>query len=635
MAEEYPDDIGSKIEDSRTDKVSLNRIWDLCTLFLEGRQWLDLTKGGFVPPGARQDGLQRQTVNLLLNVYRNILSRLTLSYPSVAVVPASPSNADIVKAKTSEVVLRYYWSNSDIEDVLHVAIQWLLVTGSTALHTFYDGSDDRVHTEAISPYDLFFEKDVTSADESRWVAIRSFHVEKDLKEAYPDHADVISTTSGSTEPVAYDLHTVPDDRVEVYEIYWRDGRHAIVTGSTYLFRGEWKIGSFPIQFIRYTEIPGRLWGLGLMQPLLDLQRLYNEQRTQVVHNVKLMGNPKWAIPKTSGINAQSMTNKPGEKIFYNPAGGAPQQIQPVPLPSYVLDSITRTQAEMHDVAGIHSVTMGKRAVGVSSGRAMEVLTSQDTSQLQETQTNIERAIRDMSVVVLELMKRYYTEPKMVRMLDHMGKVAFEAIDSTKLVDEPEVFIEAGSAFRFESRDRDKYVLDLFGAGLIDPETAMQELSFRTGNAFVTDKVEAMAHGLKLLEAAKRGYEIEIFTSDDVSAMLKVFRGFVHTPEYYALDPERQVYIRDVVVALEHPMATDMQFQQAEAMSKVFPRQPGPQSNLNQQVGNMIAVGSPQTQGQMAQESMDRAGQVANMESAQSAMAAGQEAMISPVFGGMG
>ena len=635
MAEEYPDDIASQLSESHTDKLPYNRAWDLCTLFLEGRQWLDMGRDGFSLPGARADGLQRQTINLLLNVYRNILSRLTLSYPSIAVVPASASSDDIIKAKTSEIVLRYYWSNADIEDVLHKLTQWLLVAGTSALHTYYDGSDDRAHTEAISPYDLMFEAKVTSPEDSRWVAIRSYHVEADLKEAYPDKAEEIGTDSSTAPSVMENLHTVPDDRVETFEVYWRDGRHAIITGSTYLFKGTWKTKSFPVQVVRYTEIPGRLWGLGLMQPLLDLQRLYNEQRTQVVHNVKLMANPKWAIPKTSGVNVQALTNKPGEVILFNPAGGAPQQIQPVPLPGYVLDSITRTQAEMHDVAGIHSVTMGKRAVGVSSGRAMEVLTSQDTSQLQETQSNIERAIKDMSVVVLELMKRYYTEPHMVRMLDQMGRVVFSAISSTQLADEPEVFIEAGSAFRFESRDRDKYVLDLFGAGLIDPETAMQELSFRTGNAFVTDKVEAMAHGQKLLEAAKRGYEVEIFRSDDISALLKVFSGFIHTDDFYGLPEERQFYIRDVVVSLENPNADDMQFQQAEAMDKIFPRQPGPQSNLNQQMANITAVGSPQTQGQMAQESVDRAGQVGQMESAQSSMAAGTEALISPVFGGMG
>jgi len=447
---------------------------------------------------------------------------------------------------------------------------------------------------------------------------------------------VLAAQSGDEDSgLDYQLHTVPDDRIELMEVYWRDGRHAILAGDVYLYKGTWKTKTFPVQVIRYTEVPGRLWGIGLMQPLLDLQRLYNEQRTQVVHNVKLMGNPKWAIPKTAGVNSSSMTNRPGEKIYFNPAGGAPSQIQPVPLPGYVLDSITRTQAEMHDVAGIHSVSLGKRAVGVSSGRAMQVLSERDTSQLQETQTNVERAVRSMAMAVLELMKVHYTEPKMARMLDQTGKMVYEAISSANIVDDPEVFVEAGSAFRFDSRDRDQHVMELFQAGLIDPESAIQELSFRTGNSFITEKVQGMAHAKKLLDATQEGYEIEIFQSDDIRSMLKVFSDYIHTDDFYALPEERQLYIRDVVVALSNPRASSEEFQKAEAMQKVFPRQMPPTTGREDQMANIVAVGSPETQGQMAEEAVGLARSQGLMESAQSAQAAGQEALISPVFGGIG
>ena len=637
---EYPESIGSHLRSARSDKTSYSQVWDLCTMFLEGRQWLDYDRDErnyVINRRARPDGSQRQTVNLLLNIYRNILARLTMSYPSIAVMPASPSNEDIIKAKSSEIALQYYWHREDMESKLHRAIQWLLVTGTVAMHSYYDADDGAVHSEPVSPYDVLFEEKVTEPGDSQWVALRSYHVEEDVKKAYPKYADEIASTQNAGDGPSLDsnLHTVPDDRIELMEVYWRDGRHAILAGDLYLYKGTWKTKTFPVQIIRYTEVPGRLWGIGLMQPLLDLQRLYNEQRTQVVHNVKLMGNPKWAIPKTAGINSSALTNRPGEKIFFNPAGGAPQQIQPVPLPGYVLDSITRTQAEMHDVAGIHSVSLGKRAVGVSSGKAMQVLTERDTSQLQETQTNIEKAIRSLARVVLELMKEHYAEPKMVRMLDQAGKVMYEAISSTSIVDDPEIFIEAGSAFRQDARDRDQYVLDLLQAGLITPETAMREISFRTGNAFITEKVASMAHAKKLLEATKRGFEVEVFLSDDLSAMLKVFADFVHTDEFYALPEERQLYIRDVVVALSNPQASDMEFQQAEAMQKVFPRQPGPGSNMSQQMANLVTAGSGATQGQMAEESLGRAQQVQTLESAQSAQAAGQEALISPVFGGLG
>jgi len=124
--------------------------------------------------------------------------------------------------------------------------------------------------------------------------------------------------------------------------------------------------------------------------------LYNRARSQVVHNVELMGNPKWLVPKTAGVSTHAITSKPGEKIYYNAAGGTPQQVAAAPLPSYIADNITRLQAEMGDVAGLHSVSLGKRAVGVTSGKAIQALASHDTSQLQISQAAIEKGAATMA-----------------------------------------------------------------------------------------------------------------------------------------------------------------------------------------------------------------------------------------------
>ena len=223
---------------------------------------------------------------------------------------------------------------------------------------------------------------------------------------------------------------------------------------------------------------------------------------------------------------------------------------------------------------------------------------------------------------------------MVRMLDQTGRVLYRAISTENIVDNPEVFIEAGSAFRFDARDRDQHVMELFQAGLIDPDTAMQELSFRTGNSFITEKVQGLSHAKKLLEATRQGFEIEIFQSDDIKSMLKVFADFVHTDDFYALPEERQLYIRDVVVALSNPMATTEEFIKAEMMQKVFPRQ-APSPSQAQTMQSILAAQSPETQGQMAESAIGMAQQQDSMEAAQSNTARGQEALISPVFGGIG
>ena len=582
MALKFPASIRGLIDKSLENKRADQRVWDISLMFLEGRQWLQFDKrmDQFVNTTSRTGTGFKVTINLLLNVYRNVLARLALAYPSCVVIPASPDFEDIIKAQSSETALKYFWQSQRVKSVLTKGLEWLLSTGTVALHPYYDPGDKSVKLEVFGAYDIFFENGVRSPEESSWIALRSYYTRSALEEAYPGKKDLIERTGAVSQgeetaaaPIDY-VGTLPD-RLEVYEIYWRDGRHGIATDSGWLYTEKFPVDTFPVEVIRYSVVPRRLWGLSLIAPLLDIQLYYNKSRSQLMHNVELMGNPKWLVPKTAGVANSSITSRPGEKIYYNPAGGRPEQVAPAPIPEYVIHNMTRLQSEMGDVAGLHSVSLGKRAVGVTSGKAMETLAAFDTSQLEGTQHYIEQAVAGMAKSALMLMQKYYTEKKMVRMLDDTGRVAFHAIKDTDLSEDPEVFIEAGSLFRDEAQDRDAKVMEMLQMGLIGPEQALDEMSFRTGNSFVSKRVRALAHARDMLEGAKQGGEVEMFRSDDLGAFQEVFSDYIQGAEFYTLDEEGQDYIRGVLVAIESAALPDQAYIEMLTNQKVFPRDVAP------------------------------------------------------------
>ena len=579
MALKFPASIRGLIDKSLENKRSDQKVWDISLMFLEGRQWLQYDRRAeqFVNTGSRSDTGFKVTINLLLNVYRNVLARLALAYPSCVVIPASPEYEDIIKAQTSETALKYFWQSQRIKDGLTGALEWLITTGTVALHPHYDPGDKSVKMEVFGSYDIFFEAGVRSPDESSWIALRSYYTKKSLLAAYPDKEEIVEQTptiaqTDETASSSLDYNGSPPERLEVYEVYWRDGRHGIATEAGWLYTETYPIDAFPVEIIRYSAVPRRLWGISLIAPLLDIQLYYNKSRSQLMHNVELMGNPKWLVPKTAGVANTAMTSRPGEKIYYNPAGGRPEQVAPAPIPEYVIHNMTRLQSEMGDVAGLHSVSLGKRSVGVTSGKAMETLASYDTSQLEGTQHYIEQAVASMAKTALMLMQKHYTEDKMIRMLDDTGRVAFNAIRDTSLSDDPEVFIEAGSLFRDEAQDRDAKVMEMLQLGLISPKSALDEMSFRTGNGFVSKKVRALAHARDMLEAAKRGGEIDLFKSDDLEAFQEVFSEYIQGAEFYTLDDETQNYIRGVLVAIEAAPLPDEMYAQMVSDQKVYPRE---------------------------------------------------------------
>jgi DNA-binding ferritin-like protein len=638
---QFPENFKSEIDKSENYKTRERRIWDLSLLFLEGRQWVswDNSIQGYAST-IRSVPNWKITVNLLLNIYRNLLSKLATTYPSAVVTPATATTDDILKAQASEIAIKYYWNRDKMKSLLQNAFAWQLTCGTVGLHSFYDSDEQRVKTEVISPFDLIFEAYVLSPEDSNWIAIRK-HVNKDvLTQSYPEHAKMIEEASdgltATSRPGDASTADIPIDRLQTFEIYWKDGKHAVLLDDTYLYEGKNPLTRIPIEVMRYTELPGRLWGIGLVSPLIDMQWLYNKSRSQVIQNIELMANPKWLIPKSCGVSPQAITNRAGEKVYYNAAGGVPTQVGATPLPAHVFDNITRLQSEMMDVSGIHSTSLGKRAVGVTSGKAMQTLAEQDMSQLQNTQLRIEDHVTRLAENVLQLMKVFYKESRMIRTLDSVGELVFKELKNTDIVDNAEVFIEANSLFRSELQDKDAKIYDMLELGLIPPEIALKELSFRTGNKFVVEKMEAMAHAQELLEATIQGFNIEIFRTDDLSSFKEVFGSYMRSSEYYHLDEERQEYIRDVFLAIENATLDPQQLAEANIMDQVFPPKVGPNVEVHDQLASVMGQGSGRAQTQSLEEVTESLRTGGGFDAAEAILSRRNEALMSPKSpGGLG
>tara|TARA_Y100000401_G_scaffold116715_1_gene123165 strand:- start:711 stop:2615 length:1905 start_codon:yes stop_codon:yes gene_type:complete len=572
------------IDEFNTDKLNYVRIWDLCLLFLQGRQQIvyDRTTGDL--RRSRVEG-SSVTINLILNMYRNLQSRLEVNYPGTTVLPASPSAEDVVKAKSSEAALQYYWQAQRMSGHYSNLVGWILSCGNAAFHTRYNGED--VTTEVVSPYNLYFEPGVTCDRESNWTAMSKLVNREDLEKAYPEHAEIIRKAASvprgkDQKKTFYGLYPSQDlqDRLEIFEVYFKNGDRKVLLDENYLFEGKWIGKEIPVQIVRYCKIPGRLWGMGAVEPLLEIQISYNKVRSQIIENAELIGNPKWLIPKTAGVGPNSITSRKGEKIYYNPAGGAPTAVTPPSLPGFVLQNASQLASEMMDVSGLHATSLGKRAVGVTSGKAIEALSGRDMTQLQTTQNDLERASEKLGKVVLTLMRKYYTEGKMMRMMDSLGRVVFNYLKTTDFVDDPEIFIEAGSLFRNEKQDRDQKVIDMLQLGLIEKDAALRELKFGTGNTYVSERLQSMAHANDILMAAASGKPVEIFPTDDLEVFKEVFGDYIKSADYYELPYDRQSYIRDVFISLVTFGAPDQVAAEAHFKRTVFPR-PTPSSDSEQ------------------------------------------------------
>ena len=462
---------------------------------------------------------------------------------AVGVVPATEDPIDIERAQASEQALRYHWRDADLKRVLTDVIQWLVVQGTAGIHTHMDGED--VRQEAVAGYNLRAEPGVHSPEESRFLGVVSLTTKAALTKQYPDKAKEIANAPEPTvslwDPTqSIFVQRVAPDRCEVLQAYTRDGwwMHIIGDGTVLAF-GQTPAGCLPLQVIRYTKIPGQFFGCGVIESMLEIFYAYSTVVNQMLESARLMSNPKVLIERNSKVPEDAFTSRVGEKVLYQ--GIKPDVWVPPPLPAYFQQLPPMLQALLHDVTGIHTTTMGKRAVGISSGRAIEALSANDLAQLAATQDAIEIAVQEMARVTLLYMKAYYPEQKIIRQFNGTGRAIFMDLQREALVEDPDVFIEAGTLFRAEVQDRDQRTMDLVRMGLMPPEEARKALSQHLDPLTPIKLIADIQHARKVLEAvvANPNVQAQVYPTDNLKVFEEVVSGFMQSDDYRDLDPETE------------------------------------------------------------------------------------------------
>lgn len=594
---EGPSNLRAEIERARSDRLPEVMSWDLCFRQLAGEQNYAFDRVRTrVTQIAAKPGKNSSVTNQLLQVDRTWRGIMSTATPKFTAVPTTASFDDVTKALATELAAKYLFVTNRVKRVLDSNNKWLVGGGNAALHVYYDPERQTIGIEGVSPYDLLFEYGAQTYDEAGWIALRHIYRREDLKKAYPDFAEQISETPALTDS---DQRTkMPSDRVETWEVYYKDGRHFILLGSTqavYLYRGYTPQNIMPVVPYKCHDIANRIYGQPLLWPLLDLQWQYNRFKNFALDVADAVSNPVWLVPYNSGVSPSHLTNEPGKPIFYQPHAPAPQR-QPAPaVPPHLFEIQTRALSEIMDVSGIHSTTMGKRASGITSGKAIEALSENDLGQMKPVMDEVEAAVAETMRVALVYWQAYIPEKQSLRFFDEAtGSVVFKELAGTDLVQNPEVVIEPGSLFAITQADRERKLSELVSAGVIAPDVYLKETSMRLGMKSATKKLVALSHAQDLLQACRLGQEIEIFPFDDMEAIKEVFEEFVQSPAYYAEtnaalqamqagDPTAQQafmeaaavqdYIREVLVSVSVPLGTDAAQQKALAQQRVFPAQP--------------------------------------------------------------
>lgn len=496
----------SRCKTARTQK---ERVWYRNMAMVLGHQWLDavgkeLPNGlaGKLIPKKSPRYLNRRTINRLRSFVRAESSKFLSTIPVVEAIPASGEDEDTASAQAAEQVWESYSARRLLRREYSVAIWWKILTGNGFVKEWWDptiidkasGQPGDIVYKAISPFNLFVpDLRERELDEQPYVLHAQVKNLEWVKQYYAAELEGVSlspstVTANSLLDEAYlNLSQSPRsdlDSVVLYEMWVRpmvtpllpDGGWVLIVENQILALMDkgmpYKHGQFP-----YTKFEhlfnASFYADSPLVDLIPLQIEYNDWRTDTSLAAKRMGRPQLAAVKGS-IDPNKVTNEPGQIILYNQGFAPPTQIQPAPLPEYVMAIPDRVLQDFEDLSGQHEVSRGDAPPGVTAGTAISFLQEKDDQYLTPQYQNIEDGFERIATQTLSLFQQFVDVPRAIKVIGRDQIFDTVMLKGSDINGGSDIRVEPGSSIGQSQAAKRATIMDMFSMGIItDPNQALQ------------------------------------------------------------------------------------------------------------------------------------------------------------------
>lgn len=623
MLNEYQLRYGGKEISANT--LAFHRTWWMALSFFAGMQWLkwDESMSTLVDRKVPSWRIRYVANKILPNVLR-MASKLVADPVTPRVLPVSRDREDVVSARLAEDVVSHLTRVLDYEEVRDDRTLWALICGSgfsrvawdprKGAPVFKDGrsvaNQGDVVSEVIPPFCIRVPERVTKHENLPWIVIDTLWTMERIFATFPDKWQYVAAETDSVDGTSVPMeHRVASIVGSAGTVFTQDaqssqgyarvremllgptpkapkGMQLFVTGDNVVLKGQAnpyvELGienGIAIVKQDYVPMPGRYFGLGLVEQLMPPQEQYNRSRAQIIENADSMSRPKWLLPRGHGIPETSITSRPGEVLEYNPSLPKPEQIAGVPLPNYVIEHQERCLEEIQDISATHDVSEAKAPASVRSGVAIQLLQAGDNAVVAIPKKKLIRADRLSMNMMLAIVAKKYTELRIIQVAGRDRTFEAHYFTGADLRGHTSVFMTAESGLLESKAARQQQILDYIQLKVLDPanpahqKAILQMLDLGTVDDYVRkrtiDERNAQFENDLMGRPAAEGRPPVVPQArdfEDHEVHIEEHNLFRKSPEYRLLPIEQQQAIDMHVSQHQQMLAVQVQNEMAQTES---------------------------------------------------------------------
>ena len=475
----YKEDVIRKVLDDlekrKTERSPLEQQWTLNANFLVGNQYCEINpyRGDIEQLEPVYDWLEREAFNQIAPLVETRIANLKKINYMMKVNPATNELDDYAKAETSTSVLQHIQKVSDFESKKNTMINWNELTGNCFWLSWWDkdkgekyaveqifdvdeeGNQKKEETAyfqgdldygLITPYEIYPESIFKQTVEAqRSIILEQVKTVDDIYDLYGIKVEGSNVETFELTPLAsgggfgYENTTVTighrtlDNAEKVITYFEKPSKHKpngqmiIIVGDEHLiYYGDLPYSRIPIVQSVCIEVAGQFFGKSAIERMIPIQRAYNGCVNRIHEYIKRIAIGSYIVEE-GAIDIEEFEAEgqaPGKLVIYKHGMNAPIPTQIGQLPAEIMQERYNLKQDMEYAAGVSQLMVyGQAPSGVTSGKALDNLMEIDNTRLSLTGDHIRNSVRKLSIMWLEILKKYATTHRIVNYVggNNIGK----------------------------------------------------------------------------------------------------------------------------------------------------------------------------------------------------------------------
>ena len=414
-------------------------------------------------------------------------------------------------------ILKVFWKLEtrkvvQTKNIFKKIIDVVVATGKRAEEKeeiIYDGPD----IESINIYDFFVDPEATTIKNAKYCIHRTYKDKDyllaqqyagiysnvdDLKPSVDSKIEANADQASNAVKIS-GFGTVDRDRlIEIWEC-WTDDRLVVIAEKNIIIRNQanpFNHQQKPFVLLKDTAMPNEFYGIGTIEPVIDLIKERNTLRNMRLDNVKAIVNKRTLVNKNADIDMDKLEeqNVPGGLIPTDDMN-ALKPIEETDIHSSIYSEDNGVARDIQEATAMSETTIGMTPRRGESATAIAKLAEASGSRFALKTEMLANGIIDLVKMIISLNRQFLkTEMQVITKYEN-GKPVYEKVIGTSLSGDYRYRINVGMAQMKNDIKRQQW-LSLIGIWIMQqPNIDLVEIQKETLRLFEVENWEQFIHSL--------------------------------------------------------------------------------------------------------------------------------------------